>query len=385
MSALYLHIPFCLSKCPYCDFYSRVPVCGEIERYVAALCSDLQLSTGGDLLESIFFGGGTPSLLSAAQLERILSSANRSFRFSADIEITMEVNPGTANPEQLHGYHSAGVNRLSIGVQSLDDAQLRWLGRRHDSAQALQAVEMARRVGFERLSLDLMFSLARQTIDSLRSQCHQLRQLAPEHLSLYGLTVEEGTPFARQQERGWWQLPDEELYRDMFLLVHEQLGAMGYEHYEISNYARSGERCRHNMVYWQRKPYLGIGAGAHSFFSSAAAQGCDPARAQGWGERWASANSIDGYISALEAGVCPRQRLETFTREQAMAEAVYLALRCSDGLDLRSFHDTFGQSFSSAYSAAISRCAPHLLITDTSARLDVVGWLLYNYLIENFL
>jgi len=365
-----------LSKCPYCDFYSRVATTGEIVSYVAALCLDIQRSAPAQPLTSIFFGGGTPSLLSADQVAQILSVAERTSGFAAQIEITLEANPGTVTLETLRGYCAAGVNRLSLGVQSFDDDQLKWLGRKHSSAQARQALSWARQAGFERINLDLMFSLPQQTLASLQQQLQTLRLLAPEHLSIYGLTIEDATPFGEQYAAGQWLMPDDELYRQMYLLIDEQLASMGYEHYEISNYAQPQERCRHNLVYWQRQPYLGVGAGAHSFLVNGGS---------GWGERWASNNSISEYLHALNTAACPRQQLESFSRLQAMAEAVYLALRCRDGVDIHQFFTQFGCSFATTYSAAISRCAPHLITDDRRAHFDVEGWLLYNHYIENFL
>lgn len=376
MSALYVHIPFCLSKCPYCDFYSRQPQPGDIERYVDALCADLNYSRecySDGPFSSVFFGGGTPSLLSAAQVGRVLGVADSLYGFSADVEITLEANPGTLQLEQLKGYRHVAVNRLSLGVQSFDDNQLVWLGRRHDSRQALQSVEMARLAGFDNLSIDLMFSLPNQTLPELIQQCHLVHQLAPEHLSVYGLTIEDGTPFAVQEADGVWEMPNDEHYRDAFMLLHEQLATFGYEHYEISNYAQPGRRCRHNVGYWQRRPYLGIGAGAHSFF----ARGC--------GERWSCKNSIEQYLSATRARRSPRELIESFTARQAMAETAYLALRCSDGVDTCQFENVFDQPFARRFARAISRCGSHLSLSNQHWRFDVNGWLLYNHLIENFL
>jgi oxygen-independent coproporphyrinogen-3 oxidase len=380
MSALYLHIPFCLSKCPYCDFYSRLPLPGEIGCYVAALGQDLSYSRTAyaDVvaeapLASVFFGGGTPSLLAADQVAQLLTQAEQLYDFSADVEITLEVNPGTVNLAQLSAYRQAGVNRLSIGVQSFSDKNLLWLGRRHTSAEAIQAFDAARQAGFDNVSIDLMFALPGQTLEDIRYQCRMVQQLNPEHISFYGLTVEDGTPFAAQQAIGAWQVPEDELYRQMFLLGHELLGAQGYEHYEISNYARPNARCRHNVGYWQRQPYLGVGAGAHSFF------------ARGWGERWFCANSIHEYLSAMAAGQSPRQKLEDFTREQAMAESAYLALRCSDGVDEERFATTFDHDFNDVFAAALANCQPHVIRGSHRVGFDSAGWLVYNHLIENFL
>lgn len=381
MASLYFHIPFCLRKCPYCDFYSCEPKPGEIDRYVEALCGDLitsRQSYGGVKVfstpfTSVFFGGGTPSLLSVNQVAKLLNVAAQCYGFSADAEITLEANPGTVTVERLNGYRSAGVNRLSLGVQSFDDAQLKWLGRQHDSTQALQAIEAARSAGFDRLSIDLMFSLPHQTLAQLRQQCQIVEQLSPEHLSIYGLTIEDETPFAHQVENNIWQIPDEEQYRQAFLLLDDHLACLGYGHYEISNYAQAGHECRHNIGYWQRQPYLGVGAGAHSFIDGE------------HGERWACESSVGSYLKSIAEGVSPRTRIEGFDQQQAMFETVYLMLRCRSGVSEVDFQRCYGQSFASTFAVAIERCRPYLSCNDGQWQLDVDGWLLYNHLIEKFL
>lgn len=376
MSALYLHIPFCLSKCPYCDFYSRIPQPQDIERYVDALCSDLARSRchyrDGEFT-SIFFGGGTPSLLSAHQVARLLDVVEHRYGIATAAEISLEANPGTLTAEQLSGFRQAGVNRLSLGVQSFDDQQLAWLGRGHSSRQALLAVEMARSAGFDNLNLDLMFALPDQSLADLKKQCHILQQLHPEHLSIYGLTVEAQTPFAAQQQAGLWQLPDEEAYCESYLYLHQQLTSCGYEHYEISNFAQPQQRCQHNFSYWQRQSYLGVGAGAHSFFSD------------GWGERWACADSVAEYLTAVADHRSPRQLIETFTLEQAMAEFAYLSLRCREGVNLQKFEQLFATRFTQHFAAAIARCGSYIRVQDGYCSFGVEGWLLFNHLIENFL
>lgn len=381
MASLYLHIPFCLSKCPYCDFYSCEPKSGEIDRYVDALCTDLKMSRaayGGTEgfstpFTSVFFGGGTPSLLSPSQVANLLDVAANTYGFAADVEITLEANPGTVTVDSLDGYRSAGVNRLSLGVQSFDDAQLKWLGRQHDSTQALQAVEAARSVGFDRLSIDLMFSLPGQTVQQLKQQCLYVEQLGPEHLSVYGLTIEDETPFAHQYQKKMWKMPDDEQYREAFLLLHDRLTRLGYSHYEISNYAKPGHECRHNVGYWQRQPYLGVGAGAHSFIG------------RDWGERWACEDSIEAYLHSIHEGVSPRTKIEGFDQQQAMFEMVYLLLRCREGVDEVDFQRRYDHSFATVYATAIDQCAPYLTLNNGRWALSVEGWLLYNSLIENFL
>lgn len=381
MASLYLHIPFCLSKCPYCDFYSCEPKTGDIDQYVEAMCTDLISSRDcyGERqgfsapLTSVFFGGGTPSLLSPHQVEKLLRTAAEVYGFATDIEITLEANPGTVNSASLGGYRSAGVNRLSLGVQSFDDAQLKWLGRRHNRAQALHAVELARKAGFDRLSIDLMFALPNQTLAQLAHQCDVVAQLSPEHLSVYGLTIEDETPFAQQYQQGLWHMPDDEHYRAAFLLLHDQLSGLGYNHYEISNYAKPNHECRHNLGYWQRQPYLGVGAGSHTFIDKQ------------WGERWACDDSIEGYLLSIQQGRSPREKIEGFTQQQAMFEYVYLMLRCNAGIEEEDFQRRYGRSFADIYGVAIERCAPSLACDEGRWRLNIDGWLLYNYLIENFL
>lgn len=322
---------------------------------------------------SVFFGGGTPSLLSAAQVEKVLDVAARHYGISHDAEVTLEANPGTVNAEQLSGYRKAGVNRLSLGVQSFDDQQLKWLGRRHDSAQAIQAVTLARNAGFDRLSIDLMFSLPNQGLAQLQRQLQFVKRLSPEHLSVYGLTIEDQTPFAQQFEAGLWQMPDDELYRESFLLVDGYLTSQGYGHYEISNYAKLGEECRHNLGYWQRQPYLGVGAGAHTYFE------------RGLGERWSCENSLVKYFNAIERRLSVREKIEVFDLPQAMFEAVYLSLRCKEGLDEAQFERRYGRPFVETYAQSIEKCSPYLSHHGGRWSLSNDGWLLYNYLIEKFL
>ena len=376
MAGLYIHIPFCRHKCPYCDFYSEVGRETDLDAYIDGLCRDLQHSRawfGDATFSTVFFGGGTPSLLQPAQVERILNQAQRHYRLTSDAEISMEVNPGTVNDAGLQGYYQAGVNRLSIGVQSFDDDQLRWLQRIHDGRQALAMVDEARRAGFERLNLDLMFALPGQSETSLMESCRRIAQLAVEHVAIYGLTVEPETPLAAAEASGGWRQSEEDDYQRQYLTLSEQLTGHGFEHYEISNFCRPGQACRHNVGYWQRQPYLGIGAGAHSFLD------------RGYGERWHCPDDIDHYLAKLRRGQTPRQPIETFTREQAVSEAAYLALRCRQGVDEPAFAARYGVSFSSYFSAAVSACGEALHHRGTRYFFQPKDWLLYDYYIENFL
>ncbi len=261
--AAYVHIPWCVKKCPYCDFNSHTSATGLPEtEYVDALIADLdqELASGaGQTLTSIFFGGGTPSLFSAASLGRILQAMQNRLSFAADIEITLEANPGTFEQVKFAGYRAAGINRLSIGIQSFDATHLKALGRIHDDAEALRAVDMARRAGFDNLNLDLMHGLPGQTLEQAMADIDQALELSPEHLSWYQLTLEPNTVFYSKPP----VLPEDDILWDIQEAGQARLAGAGYQQYEISAYARNGQRARHNLNYWQYGDFLGIGAGAH--------------------------------------------------------------------------------------------------------------------------
>lgn len=378
MSSLYIHIPFCLRKCHYCDFFSADSFAvAELDDYVRLL--ELQSAQLRERypatapLRTIFFGGGTPSLLSAELIGRLLQRLADCFGISSDCEITLEANPGTLSAAKLTGYRQAGVNRLSLGVQTLDDQQLQLLGRVHTAAEARQAVDMARRAGFDNLSLDLIFALPGQTLELLSEDVEGLLALRPEHLSLYGLSFEPGTLLHEQLESGALCEVDEQAYADSYLLINRLLVAAGFEHYEISNFARPGYRCQHNQVYWQRRTCLALGCGAHSF------------DATGWGERWHVQPDLPAYRQKLQDGDQAIELLETFDRQAAMAETAYLALRTADGLSRAQFRKQFGVFPEDAFAAAFSRQTQHLLREEDRWRFDLRGWLLYDHLISSFL
>jgi oxygen-independent coproporphyrinogen-3 oxidase len=267
--SLYVHLPWCLRKCPYCDFNShefRSDDALPEQQYVDALIADLDASlpsVWGRSVQTVFIGGGTPSLFSPEAIDRLLAAIRARLRLAPAAEITMEANPGTFEAARFRGFAQAGVNRLSIGVQSFSDAALAALGRVHDAAQARRAIELAA-VAFQTFNIDLMYALPGQTLDALRTDLREALGFAPPHLSCYHLTLEPNTLFASRPPPA---LPDDDLAADMQQLVEDETGAAGLEHYEISAYARAGERCRHNLNYWQFGDYLGIGAGAHGKLS----------------------------------------------------------------------------------------------------------------------
>ncbi len=278
MVGLYLHIPFCRRKCVYCDFYSVEAATTELQSYPDLLIRHLERIAGQGRwqhpFDTIYFGGGTPSLLAPQSIDAILQAIDHNFNLANDVEISLEANPGTVTIESLTGYRSAGINRLSLGLQTCNDQLLKCLGRLHDRRQGLQSFESARQAGFDNISLDLMFALPEQSLTALEEDLQVYLDLAPEHFSCYGLTAEPGTPLHARVVSEALALPDEDFYADAFMLIHDRLSAAGYGHYEIANYARDDFECRHNAGYWQRLPYLGIGAGAHSFLND------------GWGSRW---------------------------------------------------------------------------------------------------
>ena len=264
---LYVHVPFCKTKCPYCDFNTYQGIEDLIEPFLPALTSEIE--RWGDTLahpavKSIFFGGGTPSYLPKGDIEKILSSIQASFQVAPNAEITIEANPGDLDSAACAAIIAQGVNRLSIGVQSLDNALLNLLGRRHQASEAVEAFESARQAGFDNVNLDLMYGLPNQSMDQWRQTLDSLIGLAPEHISLYALGIEEGTPMHRWLEDGKIPEPDPDLAADMYQYARESLAAAGYHHYEISNWSRPGRACEHNVVYWENGPYLGVGPGAHS-------------------------------------------------------------------------------------------------------------------------
>ena len=344
--ALYIHFPFCAKKCAYCDFSSFAGSGIPPEEYVAGVVREMEfraeLLDGPGSAETLYLGGGTPSLLPPELVARFITTARCRYALAPDAEVTLEANPGTVTPETLAGYREAGVNRLSLGIQSLDDRMLALLGRVHTAAEARGAVVAARAAGFDNIGLDLMHSLPGQVTSKWGETLAQAVELRPDHISAYGLTVEEGTPLHRLREAGRLSLPDDEEGALMYQVTAEILAAAGYEQYEIANYALPGRRSRHNQVYWRREPYLGFGAAAHSFL------GAPP-----FGRRWCNPHVPAEYLRALAAGRLPEEDVVVLTRREAMSETFFLGLRTTDGVDTERFRETFGESVEQAYGPEI--------------------------------
>ena len=377
MSGLYFHIPFCLAKCHYCDFFSRPVQPGQVDDYLRQLLQAMEQTRFWEdcgPFATVFFGGGTPSLLPPAAVETLLQKARELFGISTGAEISLEANPGTVTQESLDGFRRAGINRLSFGVQSLSSAALQRLGRPHTPDQARLCVRQARSAGFDNVAVDLMFGLPGQSLNDLQGDLQALLDLNTQHISCYGLTVEEGTPLFDQRQSGVLpDLPNDDLAAEMYLAVHDTLQLAGFEHYEISNYARPGFTCRHNIGYWRRKPCLGVGAGAHSFVD------------RGWGERWAVAPDLQQFTSRLVSGEEPAECLERFDRKGAMAETLYLGLRTADGVNDLEFRDRFGCGVAEAFPEAVQCWGERLSFSHGVWRTDVHGWLLFDHLISAFL
>jgi len=339
-TALYLHIPFCHTRCHYCDFNTYAGLLPLREPYVRALLDEITLM--GELARlpdgkprrsrTLFFGGGTPSLLSVHQVWRLIDACRASFAVDEGAEITLEANPGTLTEGQLVGLREAGINRLSMGAQSFDAELLKTLGRIHSPQEITQAVHYARAAGFTSLNLDFMFGLPGQTMQHWRETLDRALDLHPEHLSLYSLIIEEGTPFYTWVDEGRITPGDEDLCADMYEYADECLQAAGYQNYEISNWSLPSHQSRHNLTYWHNLPYLGMGAGAYSFFEQ---------------RRFSNERDPQTYIRLLKAGRRPEVESETVERTQEMSETAFLALRTAQGLHLPTFEQRFAQPFTS--------------------------------------
>ncbi|HEY8514481.1 MAG TPA: radical SAM family heme chaperone HemW [Candidatus Binatia bacterium] len=350
--ALYLHIPYCLAKCPYCDFNSYAARAWPEEEYAGALIAELahrvrEEPFAGATVTSIFFGGGTPSLFAPRTIARLLREVRDRVAVAGDVEITLEANPGTVDEARLAGFREAGVNRLSIGVQSFQPKLLEALGRRHTVDDSVRALRGARTAGFDNLSLDLIYAVPGEDLDACAFDLAQAISFAPEHVSAYNLTYEKGTAMHRELEAGRIARASEELEVALYQLVRERLADAGYAQYEISNYARAGREARHNLAYWRGIPYLGLGAGAHSF-APRTPHDRDPDAS--WGARWENLRDPNRYMEAVRArGTAVGALEERLTRAQAMGEACWLGLRERRGLDPQRFASRFGEPLEDAF------------------------------------
>jgi len=415
--ALYIHVPFCRARCAYCDFNTYAGLEPLIPAYVAAVCREIKAAGerwGHLIVPTVYFGGGTPSLLPLDLLEKLFRALRLTFHVSDGAEITLEANPGTVTPAYLRGLRRLGVYRLSLGVQSAHEDELRLLGRIHTWAQAVEAVEWAREAGFVNLNLDLIFGLPAQTLACWRETLRAALALSPEHLSLYCLSVEEGTPLENRIAGGELPAPDEDLAAEMYELAEEVLAEAGFFHYEISNWARAKLKaqspkpkprrwwpepktwnlkpgmaseqlspyvCRHNLIYWRNEPWLGVGAGAHSWLSGGILS-------LSKGHRWANVRHPRAYIAACGTGCQPvlRQEVEVIDRHLEMEETMMLGLRLAEGVSDARFQARFSRGLEEVFGAELAELQEWGLLEwdGRVARLTARGRLLGNQVFVRF-
>lgn len=379
MAGLYLHIPFCDHKCIYCDFYS-IENLAHVSAFLHALEEEIAMCAEygrKEQFDTIYFGGGTPSLLSPHQIEKMLLRLHNTFDISSDAEVTVETNPGTVDPAKLAGYRAAGVNRLSIGIQSFHEDELRFLTRIHSSDEAKECVRFARRVGFDNISVDLIFALPNQTLARWQSNLHQALELEPQHISAYSLIVEKGTPLARMITAKQASPLPAEADAEMYEWTMHMLADAGYEHYEVSNFARPGFRSRHNSNYWNHTNYLGFGPSAHSFFMDETCNGA---------KRWWNVADIAKYLERIREGKSAAVGTETLREHQLFEEAVMLGLR-SSGIDWDRMEEKFGIEFKRLSSSFVRQLVEDgLAVVDGDRfRLTDRGYLVCDEIVEKVL
>ena len=374
---LYIHIPFCVRKCLYCDFLSAPSDEAVREAYLEALIAEIKGRAPeyeDYFVTTVFVGGGTPSVMGGSQLERLLCAVKDAYCVEEDAEITVELNPGTVDAKKLACYRRAGVNRLSIGLQSADDEELRTLGRIHTWEQFVSTWNLAREAGFENLNVDIMSALPGQSPEKYRTTLNKVLGLntPPEHISAYSLIVEEGTPFYAMHERGELELPDEETDRELYYETKRILSENGYTRYEISNYARKGFACRHNCGYWRRENYLGVGIGAASLVDNV---------------RFKNGENLQKY---LENPLGCREEIQALSREEQMEEYLFLGLRLTEGICAEEFEKAFGETLTGIYGEVIDKNIRDGLLTwDSPAKkrlfLTERGLDVSNYVMAQFL
>lgn len=363
---IYCHLPFCITKCPYCDFYSVLHksqseewLTQAIIREIDQVCVKIDFSSAS--VDTIYFGGGTPSILKAKNLRQILEKIFSAFSVSDRAEITIEANPGSITKEKLQNLRDLGFNRLSVGIQSFFDHHLKRLGRSHTAIQALEAYYWARTVGFDNLSVDLIYGVPEQTLEEWQQTLQKTIELRPEHISAYCLTIEEATPFARWFQKGKLRLPDEESQFHMFTLAHDLLFQTGFEHYELSNWARPGFRSQHNQKYWNGQAYVGFGPAAHSFWNN---------------QRWANLRDLKKYSQLIKKDQLPHEFIENLSQSEQRTEAVFTGLRQAAGIDLANFQKRFGNWLKKEKSAHLQSllASGYLVLDNGYLRLTREGW-----------
>ena len=355
-NSVYIHIPFCKSKCKYCSFVSFVNE-DKIEKYTEHLLKEIDIYYKGEALKTLYFGGGTPSLLQISNLKTIIEK----FQLESDCEVTLEMNPDDANIEYLKNLKNIGITRLSMGSQTFDDKVLRYIGRRHTSEQTIKAVEAAKNAGFDNISLDLIYGLPMADIEA---DLKKILELDIQHISTYGLKIEEGSYFYKHFPKN---LPDDDAQADMYLKINEMLNRAGFTRYEISNFSKQGYHSQHNLNYWNNNEYYGFGVAAHGYVD---------------GIRYSNQNSVEEYINnpfkhQYEHSVTPKEQIE---------EEIFLGFRKEEGVDIRKIKEKFGIDFDNKYKNIIDKYIPEYLIkTEKGYKLTLKGVLLSNNILSEFI
>ncbi len=371
-AGLYIHIPFCMQKCPYCDFYSVTDL-SKVTPFIQALQREISLTkTYGLQFDTIYLGGGTPSVLNPGQIKEILKSVYSRFSFSQDIERTIEVNPGALSPDSLEAFIRHGINRINIGIQSFYNHNLQFLQRIHSAQQACEAIDSARKAGVENLGLDLIYGLPNQSRKHWLKDLKKAVSFEPEHLSCYMLTYEKGTLLHERRKEGRFTPLDEDMVRRLFEDTISFLKEAGYAQYEISNFSRTKAfRSRHNRKYWSHVPYIGLGPSAHSFIRPI---------------RWWNYHSLKDYLHALESGLLPISNAEDLNPNQLMLESIFLGLRTSSGIGTLSFKKEYGIDFLHHFSPILKKLqARNLLsVSDECCALTMEGMIFSDTIAKMF-
>ena len=351
---IYLHIPFCEAICNYCNFNRGLFRTDTKRRYLIALAREIESARAGGPVDSVFFGGGTPSVLEPGDVRALIARCGSSFTLDPGTEVTLEANPETASRERLEGYRSAGVTRLSLGVQSFRDAELRRLGRAHTAARAIEAFESARSAGFDDISIDLMTWLPEQTVEHWAETLDVLIGLDPEHASLYLLELYPNAPLREDMARGGWAQAPDDVAAEMYLAALDRLETAGYAHYEISNVAKPGRRCRHNLKYWSDGAWVGFGCGAHSTRD---------------GRRWRNVSETESYMARVADGVSPAAHEQVLSVDERATDTLFLGLRLTEGVDVPAVERRYGVNVWERWGGELTRCVEAGLLEDDSERL----------------
>lgn len=359
---LYLHIPFCIKKCKYCDFVSYNQNNSMIDAYTDALIKEMNMYKNRLIdykIKTIFIGGGTPSILDINKLDEVVKQLHKKFNISGDIEFSIESNPGTLTKEKLKFYNSIGINRLSIGLQSFNNEILKFIGRIHSKEDFIENYYSARDAGFKNINIDLIYGLPGQNLNDWERTLQQAIKIKPEHVSAYSLKIEEGTTFHKLFEERKLNLPSDEEDRDMYHLGISLLNKNGIKQYEISNFSKAGYECKHNLIYWNNQEYLGMGVSAHSYLNK---------------NRFSNFNDINEYIHSINSETLPVSAEEIKDKQDEITETIFLGLRLNKGLNLRKFNDRFGVSIFELYGEKIDKLVSLGLLTTEENHIKLTSY-----------